>query len=85
LASRTEREAAIAKSHLAIAVPDISAKNAQFTVETTMQTFSPGRGRKKAVNRFTAKHGACMLAMLTAIAAIILLLYIFGFLHLDAD
>ena len=50
-----------------------------------MSQFRVGKGRKKQIRGFTAKQGLRMLAILMAFSVAMLVLYAFGFLHLDAD
>jgi hypothetical protein len=50
-----------------------------------MKTQSPGRGRRKAVEKFTSRQGLWMLALLILIPITLGLLYVLGYLHLDAD
>jgi Na+-driven multidrug efflux pump len=49
-----------------------------------MKSRSPGRGRRKAVEKFS-RQGVWMLAILALISIGLGLLYVFGYLHLDAD
>jgi hypothetical protein len=44
-----------------------------------------GRGRKKEVERFTPKQGLCVLALLMLSMRVILLLMVFGVLHVEVD
>jgi hypothetical protein len=50
-----------------------------------MKNYSLGRGRKKAVERFTIRQGLSMLAILSGGLISIFLLYMLGHLHIDAD
>ena len=50
-----------------------------------MQQFSVGKGRKKVVQQFTPKHGAWMLGLVMLLGIVILLLMVFGILHVDVD
>jgi hypothetical protein len=50
---------------------------------STMRAYSPGRGRKKAVKRFTTGQGLWMASMIGAATLGILLLFLFGFFHVD--
>jgi hypothetical protein len=44
-----------------------------------------GRGRRKAIEAFTHRHGLWILAVVTAISILTLLLYMIGYLRLDGD
>jgi len=48
-----------------------------------MAHYSVARGRRKEVEKFTPKQGFCVLAVLMAFAIFILLLMVFGVLHVD--
>ena len=48
-----------------------------------MKTYSVGRGRKKAVKEFTAGQGLWMSLMIGAAMVGMLLLFLFGFFHVD--
>lgn len=48
-----------------------------------MRTYSLGRGRKKAVERFTARQGLWMSLMIGAAMVGMLVLFLFGFFHVD--
>jgi hypothetical protein len=48
-----------------------------------MNTYSLGRGRKKAVKKFTARQGLWMSLMIGAAMVGMLLLFLFGFFHVD--
>jgi hypothetical protein len=50
-----------------------------------MKARSPGRGRKKAVEKFTSRQGLLMLAMVILLSIGLVLLYVLGYLHLDAE
>jgi hypothetical protein len=46
---------------------------------------SYGKGRRKAIEKFTNWQGLWILAMVGTILIGILLLYMLGYLHIDAD
>jgi hypothetical protein len=48
-----------------------------------MKTFSLGKGRKKAVNKFTTRQGLWMGAIIGAGMLGMVLLCLVGFFHLD--
>jgi len=48
-----------------------------------MKTYSLGRGRKKAVMKFTTGQGLWMALMIGAAMIGILLLFLFGFFQVD--
>jgi len=48
-----------------------------------MKAYSIGRGRKKAVGKFTTRQGLQMLVMIGAAMLGMALLWTFGFFHLD--
>jgi len=48
-----------------------------------MKTYSLGRGRKKAVKKFTRRQGLWIALMIGAATLGILLLFLFGFFHVD--
>ena len=50
-----------------------------------MRSYSLGKGKKKAVGRFTTRHGLPMLAVLTLFLFGIILLWMLGFLRFDID
>jgi hypothetical protein len=50
-----------------------------------MKTRSPSRGRRRAVEKFTARQGIWMLGIVILISIGLVLLYVFGYLHFDAD
>jgi hypothetical protein len=50
-----------------------------------MGKYSYGKGRRKAVEKFTTWQWVGILAMVTAIFIGIALLYVLGYLHFDAD
>ena len=50
-----------------------------------MKSFSLEKGRKKAVKKFTLRNGLWMVLLITAAMIIMLLLWLTGVLHLDAD
>jgi hypothetical protein len=50
-----------------------------------MPRYSVGRGRKKEVEKFTSKQGLYMLVLLLTLGILVLLLMVFGVLHVDVD
>lgn len=48
-----------------------------------MTTYSIGRGRKKAVKRFTTRQGLWMASMIGAATIGMLLLFLLGVFHVD--
>jgi len=48
-----------------------------------MRSYSLGRGRKKAVERFTNRQGLGLLVTLLLFG--ILIVYLLGYLHIDMD
>jgi len=48
-----------------------------------MKTYSLGRGRKKAVKKFTRRQGLWMSLMIGAALVGMLLLFLFGVFHVD--
>jgi hypothetical protein len=50
-----------------------------------MGKYSYGKGRRKVIEEFTNRQGLWILAVLSAFAIGTLLLYMLGYLHLDAD
>ena len=50
-----------------------------------MGKYSYGKGRRKAVEKFTTWQWVGILAMVTAIFIGIALLYVLDYLHFDAD
>jgi uncharacterized membrane protein len=50
-----------------------------------MQTFSPARGRKKVVKKFTNEQGFIVLAVGFGASLAILLIFLLGVLHLEID
>jgi len=50
-----------------------------------MRTYPTGNGRKKAVKRFTNRDGLWMVAMITAALVAMMLLWLLGIVHFDAD
>jgi hypothetical protein len=50
-----------------------------------MGNYSYGKGRRKAVEKVTTWQWLGMLAMFVAISIGMLLLYMLGYLHIDAD
>jgi hypothetical protein len=50
-----------------------------------MTTYSPGRGRKKAVRRFTTREGLWMVGIIAAALIGMILLWLLGILNVDVD
>jgi hypothetical protein len=50
-----------------------------------MRNFSPGRGRKKAVQRFTTRKGLWMVGIIAAALIGMILLWLLGIVNFDAD
>jgi len=50
-----------------------------------MPDFSPARGRKKEVAKFSRTQGLWVLAVCLAVSALMLLLFVLGLLRLDID
>ena len=50
-----------------------------------MGKYSYDKGRRKDVEKFTIWHGLWMLAIVGAILAVMLLLYVLGYLPIDTD
>ena len=50
-----------------------------------MTTYSPGRGSKKAVRRFTSREGLWMVGIVAAALIGMMLLWLLGILNFDAD
>jgi len=50
-----------------------------------MGKYSYGKGRRKAIGKFTNRQGLWILAMVGAILIGTLLLYMLGYLRIDAD
>jgi hypothetical protein len=50
-----------------------------------MTTYSPGRGRKKAVQSFTTRKGLWMVGMIAAALIGIIVLWLLGILKVDVD
>lgn len=50
---------------------------------SAMRAYSARRGRKKAVKRFTTGQGLWMASVIGAATLVILLLFVFGFFHVD--
>jgi hypothetical protein len=48
-----------------------------------MRAYLPGRGRKKAVKKFTTSQGLWIASIIGAATVGILLLFLFGFFHVD--
>jgi hypothetical protein len=51
--------------------------------KSAMKTYSLGRGRKKAVKKFTRRQGLWMSLMIGAAMVGMLLLFLFGVFHVD--
>ena len=50
-----------------------------------MAIYAPGKGRKKAVRQFEARHGMWVLGLITAILMAIMFLIVSGVLRTDFD
>jgi hypothetical protein len=50
-----------------------------------MRTYTTGRGRKKAVKRFTSRDGLFMVGLITAALVAMMLLWLLGIVRFDAD
>jgi hypothetical protein len=50
-----------------------------------MRTYSLGKGRKKAVQKFRTRDGIWMVAIVTGGMITIVLLWMIGFFRFDAD
>ena len=50
-----------------------------------MRSYSPGRGRKKAVKRFSIRNGLWMMALIAAGMIAMVVLWLLGVIRLDAD
>jgi hypothetical protein len=50
-----------------------------------MYVYWAGRGRKKAVRKFTYVQGLCMLAFVTGVLLAVILLWHFGIIGFDFD
>jgi hypothetical protein len=50
-----------------------------------MRSYSPGRGRKKAVTKFTYRQGIFMVAWITGAMIALMLLWYLGILRFDVD
>jgi hypothetical protein len=50
-----------------------------------MRSYSPGRGRKKVIKKFTTRKGLWMAAMIAAGMIVMLVLWLLGVFRLDAD
>jgi Na+-driven multidrug efflux pump len=50
-----------------------------------MKTRSFGKGRRRAAEKFTARQGLWMLGIVILLSIGLVLLYVFGYLHVDAD
>jgi hypothetical protein len=50
-----------------------------------MTIYSPGRGRKKKVKKFTAREGLWITVIVAAGMIVMLALWLLGFFRLDAD
>lgn len=50
-----------------------------------MRTYTTGRGRKKAVKKFTTREGLWMLGIIIAALIGVLALWLLGFLSFDID
>jgi hypothetical protein len=52
---------------------------------SAMRSYSPGRGRKKAIKKFTTRKGLWMAAMIAAGMIVMLALRLLGVFRLDAN
>ncbi len=50
-----------------------------------MRSYSPGKGRKKAVEKFTIRNGLWMMALIAAGMIAMVVLWLLGVFSLDAD
>jgi hypothetical protein len=50
-----------------------------------MKTFATGRGRRKAVEKFTYREGIWMAAMISAAMITLILLWYFNIIPFDVD
>jgi hypothetical protein len=50
-----------------------------------MRSYSPGRGSKKAVRKFTYRQGIFMVAWITGAMIALMLLWYLGILRFDVD
>jgi hypothetical protein len=50
-----------------------------------MSIYSPGRGRRKAVRKFTIRQGLWIVAIVGAVLAGMLMLILFGYVNVDMD
>jgi hypothetical protein len=50
-----------------------------------MRSYSPGRGRKRAIKKFTTRKGLWMAAMIAAGMIAMVVLWLLGVFRLDAD
>jgi hypothetical protein len=50
-----------------------------------MRGYSPGRGRKKAIKKFTTRKGLWITAVIAAGMIVMLALFLLGVFRLDAD
>ena len=48
-----------------------------------MQEFSPAKGRKKTVQKFTAIQGLWILGLVTAASVFVLVMFVIGFLRVE--
>jgi hypothetical protein len=57
----------------------------QFAGARAMRGYSPGRGRKKAIKKFTIRKGLWMAVIIAAGMIVMLALFLLGVFRLDAD
>ena len=50
-----------------------------------MRPYATGRGRKKAVKKFTNRDGLWMVGLITAALVTMMLLWVLGIVSFDAD
>jgi hypothetical protein len=50
-----------------------------------MRSYSPGKGKKKAVTNFTCRQGIFMVAWITGAMIALMLLWYLGILRFDVD
>jgi hypothetical protein len=54
-----------------------------FEAQVPMGKYCYGRGRRRMIEAFTTRHGLWILAVVTALSAATLLLYVLGYLHFN--
>jgi hypothetical protein len=50
-----------------------------------MEIYNPGKGRKRAVKKFTNRDGLWMVLLIIAVMVIMMVLWMVGIFRLDAD